>query len=409
MKFHFIFLLCAAFIFKTAFPQPKLPVPKKPIAGDCNKAILLTLDNNRVYGITVPPAGPGETQEIHNGSGRLFDEEHNTSWYLLSVEKNGELIFEITPEDTTNDYDFLLYPYTDSTFCDAFLNNRLKPLRSNLSNVKKSVRGITGLSKSDAFKTSIGKGPGPAYSRSIGVKKGERYILILDNVTPNGKGHTLEFSFIRDVEIKGRALNSENGAVIADLTLSDAEGNILQETKSDKDGEYSIKATLKENQNYSLVAISDSTFVQTTILNTKDLKKDSVFRDIRLILPKLKKGNKYKLGNINFYGNVAVLVPASLPSVDALYKLMRRNKKMIIRIEGHVNDPAQTSPDETFNQKLSEDRANCVYDILAQKGIDKKRMSIAGMSNKFPLFKAPKNENQSKANRRVEINVISIE
>lgn len=234
-------------------------------------------------------------------------------------------------------------------------------------------------------------------------------MLILDNVTPNGKGHTLEFSFIRDVEIKGRTLNSENGAVIADLTLSDAEGNILQETKSDKDGEYSIKATLKENQNYSLVAISDSTFVQTTILNTKDLKKDSVFRDIRLILPKLKKGNKYKLGNINFYGNVAVLVPASLPSVDALYKLMRRNKKMIIRIEGHVNDPAQTSPDETFNQKLSEDRANCVYDILAQKGIDKKRMSIAGMSNKFPLFKAPKNENQSKANRRVEINVISIE
>ncbi|MCE3279998.1 MAG: OmpA family protein [Bacteroidetes bacterium] len=380
----------------------------KPISGDCKKAIPLTISNRLFYGITDSLKGYGDVQEIKKGNHLLFEGEHNSAWYLLTFGRDGEMIFDITPADSTNDYDFLLYPYTDSTFCENFRKNQNKPLRSNLSNVKRSVRGITGLARAGELKPSIGKGIGNAYSNSLSVKKGEKYMLILDNVTPNGKGHTLEFNFIKDVEIKGRILNSDSIPVIADITISNVKGQTVLETKTNTNGEYSIKTSLNENQNYTVIATSDSTFVDVRTINTKELKKDqTIFPEIKMVLPKLKKGSKYKMESINFYGNISQLLPSSLPSVEALYRLMKKNKKMVILIEGHVND--QGSGDKGFIQALSDDRAKTVYNYLVKKGINKERMSTIGLANKFQLFPRPKTESEMQANRRVEIKVISID
>lgn len=118
---------------------------KFPTSGDCKTARNISLDKTIIYGPTEAPSGYGTTQEIRGNNVQIFEEEHNTAWYLLEIQKSGKLVFDIIPTDTTNDYDFLLYSYSDSSFCDAFFRNRIKPLRSNLSNVKKSVRGVTGL------------------------------------------------------------------------------------------------------------------------------------------------------------------------------------------------------------------------------------------------------------------------
>jgi outer membrane protein OmpA-like peptidoglycan-associated protein len=392
------------------FAQTKPAAIGKPIAGDCKNAIPLKLNNNLVYGVTIAPSGFGEVKEIRNGNKLTFEEEHNTAWYLLSIEKSGELTFDIVPQDTTNDYDFLLYTYNDSTFCQSFKQNKLKPVRSNLSNVKKSIKGITGL-KPNTLKNSVGEGIGVSYSKSIDVKKGEKYMLILDNVTPNGKGHTLVFSFLKAVEIKGTIISSDSLPIVADITLSDNKGNIIEEAKSNDKGEYKINTKIKENQNYNLTYIAENAFVQTAIINTKDLKGTSVFPDIRTVLPKLKKGEKYKLGNINFYGNVATLLPESFSSVESLYKLMKKNKNLCIIIQGHVNDPSKkrTGMEESFDQTLSEDRAKTIYNYLLKKGIDKVRMTTEGLSNTQMIYPHPENEYQQMANIRVEIKVISIE
>lgn len=377
------------------------------ISHDCSSAISIVV-NERVFRTEDSLAGFGEVQEIKKGNQFVFEKEHNSAWYLLNMRRDGEMIFEISPIDSTNDYDFLLYSYTDSNFCKSFHSIQNKPLRSNLSNGKKAVKGITGLSRSGSLKPSIGKGIGNAFSNSLTVKKGERYILILDNVTPKGKGFTLEINFIKDVEIKGRILNSDSLPVVAEISLSDISGNTIQETKSNDNGEYTIKTTLKENLNYSLIAASDSTFVDVKTINTKELKKDQVvFPEIKMVLPKLKKGSKYKMQSINFYGNRTILTPASIPSVEALYKLMKKNKKMVILIEGHVND--QGSGDKGFIQSLSDNRAKTVYNYLIEKGIAKERMSTIGLANKFQLFPKPKTETEMQANRRVEIKVISID
>jgi outer membrane protein OmpA-like peptidoglycan-associated protein len=90
--------------------------------------------------------------------------------------------------------------------------------------------------------------------------------------------------------------------------------------------------------------------------------------------------------------------------VEALYKLMKKNKSMVIRIEGHVNGTGQ----KVFEQFLSEKRAKTVYDYLTKKGIEKERMSTIGYGADKMLYRTPQFEGQASANRRVEINVISI-
>ncbi|MBL7756998.1 MAG: hypothetical protein JNL59_06385 [Chitinophagaceae bacterium] len=79
------------------------------------------------------------------------------------------------------------------------------------------------------------------------------------------------------------------------------------------------------------------------------------------------------------------------------------------RIEGHVNLPPQYDSTDGFGQRLSDERARAVYDYLVSCGIEKERMSTIGHSNRFLLYRhAPTIEQQTK-NRRVEINVISLE
>ncbi len=382
----------------------------KPISADCSNPIKINVAAGTNYGVTVPPKGFGEIQEFTFANSLTFEGEHNSSWYLLSITRDGELVYEIVPQDTTNDYDFLLYNYKDSTFCNELQKNKLKPIRSNLSNIKKSAKGVTGLS-SATNKNSIGEGVGIAYSNSIDVKKDEKYMLILDNVTPEGKGHTIFFYFMKEVEIKGKVIGADSIPLATNITLSDNKGNTVLETTSNKNGEYKINTELKENQNYGLTYISEETFVQTATINTKDLKGGTVFPDIKTILPKLKKGEKYKLGNINFQPNTANLIPESYSSVQSLYKLMQKNKKMIICIQGHVNSPGskKTYGEEKFEQSLSEDRAKSIYNLLLQKGIEKNRMTTEGFSNKLMLYPRPKNGYEEQANRRVEIKVISID
>ncbi|MES2284205.1 MAG: OmpA family protein [Bacteroidota bacterium] len=380
-----------------------LPLVKANTACDCKDAIKINVTKIAQYGLTKPSLGFGSIQEIasKNKTDKLaFEAEHNTAWYLLNINFDGEFIFEITPEDSTNDYDFLLYKYTDTSFCKGIQKNKLKPIRSNLSRLDPQKNGITGLA-SEAKSEFVGKGIGAAYSKSVNVLKGEKYILVLDNVYPDGKGHTLNFNYVKQVVISGIVVDADSVPIMAEISLSDNIGNIVHQQNTSKDGKYTINSSMKESLNYTLSFSSDNSFNVVKTLNTNDLKKSNSFTDIRTILVRLKKGMKYNMSSINFYAGLAILLPSSFPSLLSLYKLLKKNKKMIIRIEGHINGYG--------DHPLSVSRAKTVYDYLLEQGIEKERMSFIGFGGEKQLYPNTRDETEASANRRVEINVISIE
>jgi len=95
--------------------------------------------------------------------------------------------------------------------------------------------------------------------------------------------------------------------------------------------------------------------------------------------------------------------------MEALLKLMKKNKKLVIQIEGHVNYPVyqeMTDEMEKFNQWLSDERSKMVYEYLVSHGIDEKRLSKIGYGAKYMLYPNAVSDELMEKNRRVEINVI---
>jgi outer membrane protein OmpA-like peptidoglycan-associated protein len=390
---------------RITFAQPS----EKPIFGmasDCEKAVDIQINRNKIYGPAAAPAGFGDIQEITAKKNLLFEKEHFTAWYRLSIEKDGELVFEVVPTNPKDDYDFVVYKY-DQTLCKKIMAPDKVPLRSNLSRVDKSIQGISGL-MANVKNTNVGAGIGNAYCKSMTVKKGEQYMLVLDNVYPNGQGHTIYFNFLKQVEIKGRVMDSNNAPVEAEVSLSDNFGNVVEKTNSDKNGQYDMKTSMKEGVNYNLITNSPKTFIANKTLNV-NTSTDGLFDSVNTVLPILKEGAKYNLGNIIFYGDVADLMPASYPSVESLYELLSKNKKLVIQIEGHVNKgTVKDEKDELFNQQLSEQRALTIYNYLVKKGIPKSRLSTVGLSASQMIYPVPKNLSEQEANRRVEVKITSM-
>jgi outer membrane protein OmpA-like peptidoglycan-associated protein len=120
-------------------------------------------------------------------------------------------------------------------------------------------------------------------------------------------------------------------------------------------------------------------------------------------LPKLKKGKKYTLGSINFFGNSPEYLPSSAPAIENLYKLMKKNKNLEILIEGHTNGCFGGGMDVNV---LSQLRAEKIGDYLFVKGIEHTRIKTEGKGCKEMLYPSPKSELEQELNRRVEIKVL---
>jgi outer membrane protein OmpA-like peptidoglycan-associated protein len=224
-----------------------------------------------------------------------------------------------------------------------------------------------------------------------------------------------------EITINGIVLNEKKQPLIAEISLNDKNGNEINTVLSDKDGKYTFKAIVKKKEDYSLVFLNDSSFVSSKIINASNARKP--YKNLKTILPILKDGNKYTLENLNFEGDTSQLIAASLSSLEALYKLMKKNKSLIIQIEGHVNYPSHFPNSKRpatsnhyfppgmnrgeFNQWLSNERAKMIYTYLINKGIKDKRMSTIGYGATRMLFPDAYTESEMAQNRRVEINVIS--
>lgn len=109
------------------------------------------------------------------------------------------------------------------------------------------------------------------------------------------------------------------------------------------------------------------------------------------------KGDKLRLPNVTFVGNQPLPNWESFEALADLLTVMFRYPDMEIRLEGHVCC--------SDYQRLSEERAKAVYEFLVSNGVDPKRMTYEGYSNKKPLFKE-RTEADRKVNRRVEMLVL---
>jgi len=385
-----------------------------PENGDCDNAIDIT---DIIDIKATAPKGYGNRLEVHSSKVSLyaFKEEHNTVWYKFTVLQSCEMSLTITPDNPKDDYDFLLFKGDGSSTCKHIQKGGLKAVRSNISRPK--VQGKTGLISSSKY-SFVREGEGTPWSKSIVVKKGEVYYLVLDNVYDGGSGHRLQIFYknckaepklkVEGLHVNINAIDKESKrAIKAHILLVDiSAGYKLYDTIYNKEA-VSIMLPIKPNHSYECQVWAKG------FLKKKELfKLDSNDKSLRLDMDmqRVQVGSSFEVSELYFVGGSATVVRRSHIALRKLLTMMKENPTLKIEIQGHVNLPIDTKkkkPDAYYDQ-LSIDRAKTVYDYLHKRGISDKRMSYRGFGYSRMIYPRASTFSQMQKNRRVVVRVVDI-
>jgi outer membrane protein OmpA-like peptidoglycan-associated protein len=112
-------------------------------------------------------------------------------------------------------------------------------------------------------------------------------------------------------------------------------------------------------------------------------------------------GDIFVLPNIFFEFAQSNLLPDSYAELFLLLVFLNKNETVKIEIRGHTDNQGS----DTYNKKLSEERAKTVYRYLVEQGIATDRLTYTGYGKERPVAPNDSEESRTK-NRRTEILII---
>ena len=379
--------------------------------GDCIGAIDIT---DSVYHQSDAVRGFGNTLEIRENpidDKEWFEREHHTTWYRFRAPVTTTLTFDIIPDDKEDDIDFLLFEGAVPGICDKILNKQVRPVRSNISRNDLSLGSMCGLSK-DAENEFVRSGVGASYSKAIEVQAAELFYLVIDYQDRPRAGYTIHFHYdpapppVEETEEDRKdqqhlvidVVDAKTGSPVdANLTIDGMVFDKVIEAKGRSHYEYDMD--MYRNLKIGCVR-KGYMFFSTKIKGSTDAEVK-----VELQLAPIAPGEHVVLEDIRFVGNDTKILRSSEASLLLLLRFLQENPRVKIMIEGHVNGPTFKNKKEFI--ELSTARAKSVYDFLLVNDIEPDRLDFTGLGNSRMLYPEPKNKEQSEANRRVEINVVS--
>lgn len=181
---------------------------------------------------------------------------------------------------------------------------------------------------------------------------------------------------------------------------------LVKTVKTDSKGNYTT--TVEPNQEYLFLVKKDNYLGTSEELDTKSI---TVSRKLDLDLALVKKPKTPKrIPNLQYDYDRANISEGSKKSLDStIYKLMITNPELIIEIQSHTDSKGT----ESYNEKLSQKRAESVVAYLISKGISKERLKAKGYGESEPI--AP-NENKDGSdnpagralNRRTDFKIVGV-
>jgi len=121
----------------------------------------------------------------------------------------------------------------------------------------------------------------------------------------------------------------------------------------------------------------------------------------------VRKGDNITLnmpGNVTFDFDSASVKPQFMPVLDNVAQTLTQYDKTVIEVAGHTDNVGSDS----YNQALSQRRANSVASYLGSRGIMQQRMITVGAGESRPIASNDSEAGRSE-NRRVEITLVPVD
>lgn len=380
-------------------------------SNDCLFAIPLSVD--QTFGPTSAPQGAGRIMEVmaDKRHPNLPEFEHNSVWYKFTVPYNGKLDIAVTQENLADDYDMVVYKYTDAYFSNHIQCNKVLPVAVNLSSVdssllakpKRPAKATTeGDAKVDvkaraeaaklarqeqekaAAMGTIGmyheaedilltKASTKRHIRSIDVRKGEVYYIMLDNATPKGSGHSIKVTiFVEAFEVPVSFYDPKiRKNVDVNLTILEKNTNnrVIVHNEKFRGG----RVKFVPGFNYTLYAKRDGYFSIFYDFNADRFKEDTL---LRMKLYRAERGTVYPISDI-YFGNEYELLPASDSNLMNYVQMFKNHPDVAFTIKGWV----QTyGVDPEHDQLVSLERAKAVKEFFVKNGVPEANIKTSGMT-----------------------------
>lgn len=387
-------------------------------SNDCLFAIPLEID--KPYGPTSAPDGAGRIQEVvaDKAHPNIFEREHNTVWYKFTVPYNGELEISIVQTSRWDDYDFLVYKNTGSYFSNQVMMNKVSPVAVNMAGIdsaamftavmkggKEGKKAEGGAQKAapkkkaqegdmpdfevapeaeptigmftDAADKMLLKNQTGRFIKSIPVRMGEEYYIVLDNRTLNGQGHTIKVSVHVDAYEPLVLFYDKKGRRYVDVDLMILErGGKEGERPIVKDENYKGgRVKFVPGFSYLLYAKKEGFFSVYKEFNSMDL----MMTDTNMVyyMERTERGSSFQVKGLEFESDEATLI-GNYDSVLMDYLLMFRNHPDVsFLVKGYVQSYGVNAEADML---LSLERAKSVKEWFVKNGIDAKRITTAGMT-----------------------------
>lgn len=378
------------------------PVKQEPVnvelpanSNDCLFAIELMPDVP--FGPTQAPQGAGRIQEImrDRSNPNVFEYEHNSTWYKFTVPYSGNLEISITPNSEWDDYDFLVYRYTDVYFSNRLIENKLKPLAADLSSKdtaglyaatpknskgqvtakprSKRMTSATMGMKADGKRFFIAPNEDEDFLKSIPVRKGEVYYIVLDNKSSKGDGHTIKVSIqvesFEPLVVFYDPVLKKNIDVDLLILEKNTDNRPIAKNPAFRGG----KIKFVPGFNYALYAKKNGYFSIFKEFNSNIFKDDTL---MRFNMNRTEKGTKFPIADI-YFDDDANLLPESDTSLLNYMQMFKGHPDITFQIKGYVQSYAV---DIEADQKLSIARAQSVKEFFVAHGMNPDQITIAGMT-----------------------------
>ena len=169
-------------------------------------------------------------------------------------------------------------------------------------------------------------------------------------------------------------------------------------------GSYAAAIKVTNKDDYVLTVKKDGDAFTSQVVSGSQTFAPTKTEVKPMVAAPLVAGSTYRINDINFASNSAVLAPESMVVLEEFANYLKANPKMKIAIHGHTDNQG----DPGRNMDLSNERAFAVFEALTTKfGVPKSQITGAyGHGETKPIGDNSTEEGRAK-NRRTEFEIIS--